>query len=320
MNAAVVYSFSAPPRYESFVDPVPSGEEILVTVTAAGLHPIVKSLAAGAHYTSSKELPFVPGIDGAGRLPDGSRVYFARSRPLYGTFAERSLTQRVTCFPIADNLSDATVAAIMNPGMSSWGALTERTRLAAGESILILGATGVAGQLAIQVAKRLGARRVVAAGRNLQALEEARNLGADRVLSLSQDRPALVAAFRDVFAEEKIDLVLDYLWGAPAEAALEAITQKGGMHSSARVRFVQVGSSAGPTASVPAESLRSSGLEIMGSGFGSVPLDRIFRSLALFLQEAAREPFQIKTTAAPLAQVESLWNAPEQGTRIVFQP
>lgn len=320
MNAAVVHSWSAPPRYESFADPVPSGDEILVKVTAAGLHPIVKSIAAGKHYIGAGELPFVPGIDGVGHLPDGSRVYFARSQPLYGTFAERTLTQRVTCFPIAGNLSDATVAAIMNPGLSSWGALTERTRLAPGESILILGATGVAGQLAVQVGRRLGARRIIAVGRNHEALEEARRLGADRVVSLSQDRPALIAAFRDVIAEEKIDLVLDYLWGPPAEAALEAITQKGGIHGSSRVRFVQVGSSAGSAASVPAESLRSSGLEIMGSGFGSIPLDRIFRALALFLEEAAREPFQMKIRLAPLAQVESLWNAPEQGTRIVFQP
>jgi NADPH2:quinone reductase len=208
----------------------------------------------------------------------------------------------------------------MNPGMSSWGALTERTQLAPGERILILGATGVAGRLAIQVARRLGARRVVAAGRNPQALEELGALGADRVISLAQDRPALVAAFRDVIAQEKIDLILDYLWGAPAEAALEAMTQRGASYGSARTRFVQVGSSAGPTVSLPAESLRSSGLELIGSGFGSVPIDRIFRALAAFLQEAAREPFQISTTVAPLAQVASLWNAPEQGARVIFQP
>jgi NADPH:quinone reductase-like Zn-dependent oxidoreductase len=121
MKAAVVHSFSAAPRCESFSEPVPSGEEVLVTVAAAGLHPIVRSLAAGTHYSSKSELPFVAGMDGVGRLADGSRVYFARSRPLYGSFAERSLTQRATCFPVPENLSDATVAAIMNPGMSSWG-------------------------------------------------------------------------------------------------------------------------------------------------------------------------------------------------------
>ncbi|MGA8530548.1 MAG: zinc-binding alcohol dehydrogenase family protein [Acidobacteriaceae bacterium] len=320
MNAAVVHSFSAPPRYESFAEPVPSAEEILVRVTAAGLHPVVKLLAAGTHYSSRSELPFVPGLDGVGHLPDGSRVYFARSRPLYGTFAERSLTQRAACFPIPDNLSDATVAAIMNPGMSSWAALTERTRLAPGESILILGATGVAGQLAVQTAKRLGARRVVAAGRNPQALEELRGLGADSVLSLAQDHAALVGAFRHAIAEEKIDLVLDYVWGAPAEAALEAMTLKGVSHPAGRIRFVQVGSSAGPTVSLHAESLRSSGLELIGSGFGSVPIDRVLRALTNFLQEAAREPFQVRTTVVPLAQVELLWNAPEQGARLVFQP
>ena len=320
MNAAVVHSFSAPPRYDSFAEPVPSGEEVLVTVTAAGLHPVVKSLAAGTHYSSASELPFVPGIDAVGRLQDGSRVYFGRSRPQYGTLAEHSLTQRATCFPIPENLSDTTVAAMMNPGMSSWGALTERTRLERGESILILGATGVAGQLAVQVARRLGARRIVAAGRNPQALEEVRALGADRVVSLVQDRTALVAAFREAITEEKIDLVLDYLWGAPAEAALEAVTQRGLSHGSARIRFVQVGSSAGPTISLSAESLRSSGLEVMGSGFGSVSIERIFRSLAAFLQEATREPFQIRTQVAPLAEVESLWNTPESGARLVFQP
>lgn len=320
MNAAVVHSFSAPPRYDSFAEPAPTGEEVVITVTAAGLHPVVKSLAAGTHYSSASDLPFVAGIDGVGRLPDGSRVYFGRSRPQFGTLAERSLTQRATCFPIPENLSDTTVAAMMNPGMSSWGALTERTRLEPGESILILGATGVAGQLAVQVARRLGARRIVAAGRNPQALEEVRALGADRIVSLVQDRTALVSAFRDAIAEEKIDLVLDYLWGAPAEAALEAMTQRGGGGGSARIRYVQVGSSAGPTASVPAESLRSSGLEIVGSGFGSVSIEQIFRSLAAFLQEAGREPFQVQSTVAPLAQVESLWNAPEKGARLVFQP
>ncbi|HEX3987436.1 MAG TPA: zinc-binding alcohol dehydrogenase family protein [Acidobacteriaceae bacterium] len=246
MNAAVVHSFSAPPRYESFAEPVPAGEEILLTVTAAGLHPIVKSLAAGTHYSSARELPFVAGLDGVGHLPDGKRVYFARSQPVYGSFAERSVTRRVTCLPIPEPLSDATVAAMMNPGMSSWGALTERTQLAPGESILILGATGVAGQLAVQVAKRLGARRVVAAGRNPQALKELRELGADRVLSLAQDHAALVAAFRGALTEERIDLVLDYVWGAPAEAALEAMTLKGAGAMATRFATSRLAPAPGP--------------------------------------------------------------------------
>lgn len=320
MNAAVVHSFTAPPRYDAFAEPVPEGEELLVTVSAAGLHPIVKSLANGTHYGAGREFPFVAGLDGVGRLADGSRVYFARSRPLYGSLAERSITQRAACFSVPESLDDASVAAMMNPGMSSWAALTERTRVAQGESLLILGATGVAGRLAVQIARRLGLRRVVAAGRNAVALAELKALGADATVSLEQERPALVAAFRDALAENKVDVILDYVWGAPAEALLEAITKRGLDHAAGRVSYIQVGSSAGPALTLKAETLRSSGLQLMGSGFGSVSMEHILRALALFLQEAGRQPFQIETTVAPLSQVETLWQAPEPGKRLVFRP
>jgi NADPH2:quinone reductase len=319
MNAAVVESFDKPPRYTTFADPTPTSEEVLVTVTAVGLHPIVKSLAKGTHYGSTGQLPFIPGVDGVGRLDDSTRVLFGASRPPYGTFAERSVTKRSFCTPIPDALDDATVAALMNPAMSSWAALTQRIQFTAGESILILGATGSAGHLAVQIAKRLGARRIVAVGRNPQALEETKSLGADSTISLNQDRDALVSAFRDEIASQKTGVILDYVWGAPAEALLAAVTQKGLDHESWRIRYIQIGSIAAPTISLPAATLRSSGLEIVGSGFGSVPMQKIFQSLAAILKEAARQPFQIKLTSAPLSEVEKLWNSPEE-TRLVFQP
>jgi NADPH2:quinone reductase len=319
MNAAVVESFDKPPRYTTFADPTPTSEEVLVTVTAVGLHPIVKSLAKGTHYGSTGQLPFIPGVDGVGRLDDSTRVLFGASRPPYGTFAERSVTKRSMCIPIPDNLDDATVAALMNPAMSSWAALTQRIQFTAGESILILGATGSAGHLAVQIAKRLGARRIVAVGRNPQALEETKSLGADSTISLNQDRDALVSAFRDEIASQKTGVILDYVWGAPAEALLAAVTQKGLDHESWRIRYIQIGSIAAPTISLPAATLRSSGLEIVGSGFGSVPMQKIFQSLAAILKEAARQPFQIKLTTAPLSKVEKLWNSTEDA-RLVFQP
>jgi len=319
MNAAVVHSFAAPPRYTAFADPVPADGEFLVTVTAAGLHPIVRSLAKGAHYGSAGILPLVPGVDGVGRLPDGSRVYFGATHPPFGTFAERCVSTPATCLPIPDALDDVTVAAVMNPGMSSYGALTERIQFAAGESVLILGATGSAGQLAVQIAKRLGARRAVAAGRNPEALEALESLGADALISLDQDRDALVAALREEIAGQKIDVVLDYVWGPPAEAVLAAIAQKGLDHAARRIRYVEIGSMAGQTISLPGATLRSSGLELVGSGFGSVSMEHIFRALALFLVEAAKQPFQFKACAAPLCDVESLWNAPADA-RLVFQP
>src|SRR5271154_3784574 len=217
MKAAVVHSFDSPPRYTSFADPVAAEGERLVTVTAAGLHPIVKALAKGTHYGSSGELPFVAGVDGVGKLEDGTRVYFGIARSPFGTFSERSLASSWMCLPLPDGVDDVTAAGIANPAMSSWAALTVRAKFVAGGSVLILGATGVAGQLAVQIAKRLGARRVIAAGRNPQALEKLKSLGADVVISLDQDQAALVAAYRAEIADAGIDVVLDYLWGNPAE-------------------------------------------------------------------------------------------------------
>ena len=318
MNAAVVESFDRPPRYTTFADTTPSASEVLITVTAAGLHPIVKALAKGTHYGSTGQLPFIPGVDGVGRTPDGTRVLFGSTHPPYGTFAERSIARSAICTPLPDSLDDATIAAMMNPGMSAWAALEHRAQFAAGESILILGATGSAGHMAVQVARRLGAKRIVAAGRNPQALEETKALGADATISLDQEHDALVTAFRAELAN-KIDVILDYLWGAPAEALLAAIVQKGLDHDAGRIRYIQIGNSAGPNITLPAATLRSSGLELLGSGFGSVSMDKIFASLRAILAAEVKEPFQMKLTTAPLRDVEKLWNAAGDG-RIVFVP
>lgn len=320
MNAAVVHTFDAPPRYTTFNNPMAGDGEVLVKVTAAGLHQIVKSLANGTHYGSTGELPLVPGVDGVGKLEDGTRVYFGGVRDPFGTFAEIAAAPKRMVLPLPDGLDDVTAAGIANPGMSSWAALKFRAKLLAGESILVLGATGVAGKLSVQVAKRMGARRVVAVGRNPKALEELKSLGADAVISLEQDKDALIAAYRHEFSENGVDVVLDYLWGQPAEAVLSAIAQKGLKHSAPRIRFVQIGGSAGPTISLSAATLRSSGLELIGSGFGSVALDEILKAVGEFFIEAAKTPFVFDVKAAPLRDVETLWNSGEKGARLVFQP
>jgi NADPH2:quinone reductase len=317
MNAAVVQSFDAPPRYTTFDDPVPAEGEKLVTVTAVGLHPIVKALAKGTHYASSGQLPFIPGVDGVGRLEDGTRVYFGMARPPFGTFAEQTLTSFFT-IPLPEGLDDVTAAGIANPAMSSWAALTARAKFASGESVLILGAAGVAGQLAVQIAKRLGARRVIAAARG--SLEHLKSLGADTIVQTDQDPATVVSAFRSEISSG-VDVILDYLWGQPAELLLEAITQKGGLGKSAsRIRYIQIGESAGKTITLPASILRSSGLELLGSGFGSASLDQLRQSIADFFQTAAKAPFQFRIKAAPLSDVESLWNQTEGATRLIFQP
>lgn len=320
MNAAVVESFDAPPRYSTFADPIVADGEVIVHVSAVGLHQIVKSLARGQHYGSTAALPFIPGVDGVGRLDDGTRVYFGFSRSPFGTFAERCVTKLFTCFPVPSALDDATIAAMMNPAMSSWAALTVRIQFAAGQSILILGATGVAGRLAVQIAKRLGAKRIVVAGRDPRALEELQQQGADAAISLEQSREELVSSFRRELSENKIDVILDYLWGAPAEALLAAISQRGFGYEATRIRYLQIGDTAGPSISLRGAALRSSGLELYGSGFGSVSIEKIFESLRAFLSEVAKKPFQIKTKSVPLRDVEALWNADAPATRLVFCP
>lgn len=216
MNAALVESFQSSPRYTQFQDPAPMPDESAITVLAAGLHPIVKALAKGSHYGSTGQLPFVPGLDGVGRLDDGRRVFFGASRSPFGSMAERTIAKPPFLIPLPDALPDTAAAALGNPAMSSWAALSRRAEFTPGESVLMLGATGVAGQLAVQIARRRGAKRVIACGRNPQALEKTRSLGADATISLELPHDELVAALRREI-DAGIDIVLDYLWGAPAK-------------------------------------------------------------------------------------------------------
>lgn len=319
MKAAVVSSYDAPPSYAQFFDPTPQEGERLVRVSAAALHPIVKALANGSHYGSTGKFPFVPGVDGVGRLEDGTRVFFGTARPPFGTFAENSLASSAICLPLPDGIEDAVAAGIGNPAMSSWVALMGRAKFVAGESVLILGATGVAGQLSVQIAKHNGARRIVAAGRNPEALEKLKTLGADSVISLEQTHDALVAQLREEFANG-VDVVLDYLWGEPAEAAFDAISQKGLKNASARIRFVQIGNSAGKDIRLNAATLRSSGLELLGSGFGSASFEQIRQAIAEFFAFAAVKPLDFSVKKVPLSEVGEAWNESDPGTRIVFLP
>jgi NADPH:quinone reductase-like Zn-dependent oxidoreductase len=171
MKAAVVRSFDHLPRYEESPDPVATGDhEIVVEVLAAGLHPRVRSGARGTHYTSAGELPLVPGVDAVGRLPDGGLVYFVALDGPAGTMAERALVDTRRAIELPADVDSVAIAAAMNQGMSSWVGLRRRAELAPGESVLVLGATGNAGRMAVQIAKRLGAAEVIAAGRNPEVL------------------------------------------------------------------------------------------------------------------------------------------------------
>jgi NADPH:quinone reductase-like Zn-dependent oxidoreductase len=320
MKAAVIHRFGQPPRFEEFPDPTPDTDEVLVQVRAAGLHPVVKALASGSHYGSGDQLPLIPGIDGVGRLQDGRRVYVGNPRPPYGTMAEQTVVPRSMCIPLPEGLDDAAWAGLLNPGMSAWLALTWRARLAPGETVLILGATGVAGQLAVQLAKRLGAGRVIAAGRDQQVLATLPDLGADATVFLDRPDQDLPAALANAASNGGVQVVIDYLWGRPTEALIAAISRRGLVHAAPRVRLVEVGDSAGPTITLPAQVLRSSGLELSGSGAGTIPLETIMAALPQFIDRAANGEFQIGVEQVPLAEVETAWQHGQHGRRLVLVP
>jgi NADPH:quinone reductase-like Zn-dependent oxidoreductase len=318
MKAAVVSSFDQPPRYEDFPDPVAASEhEVVVEVVAAGLHPRVRSGAAGTHYTSEGGLPMVPGIDAVGRRGDGTLVYFVALDGGTGTMAERTVMDTRRGFELPADVDPAAIAAAMNPGMSSWVGLRRRAELAPGESVLVLGATGNAGRMAVQIAKHLGAGEVIAAGRNAEVLAMLPGLGADKVVSLDGGEEA-IAALAEAAAE--VDVVIDYLWGKPAEAAIPAMV--GAREDRSRVlRWVQIGAITGPEIALPSAALRAANLKLMGSGQGSVTTAGIVEELPALAHEIAAGTVEVDAEPVPLAEVESAWNAPlTTGRRLVFVP
>lgn len=254
MKAAIIQAVGQSPVYGDFADPLPAPGERRVRVTAAAVSRVVKSRASGTHYSSSGQFPFIAGIDGVGRLEDGSRVYFVLPKAPYGSMAEQTTVPLAQCLPLPDGVDDVTAAAIANPGVSSWAAYTERAKLASGETVLVNGATGTAGRLAVQIAKHLGAKKVVATGRNVDALRSVTALGADVTIPLVEDQATLENRFTEQFAEG-VDVVIDYLWGTSAERLLTAGAKAGA--EAVTIRFVQVGAVSGPDITLPSAVLRS---------------------------------------------------------------
>ncbi|MGA8671556.1 MAG: zinc-binding alcohol dehydrogenase family protein [Terracidiphilus sp.] len=315
MKAAVVQVLGQAPKYQEFAEPVPNQDEVLINVHAAGLHPIVKALASGAHYSSTGQVPMVAGIDGVGTRPDGARVYFGSARKPWGTMAERCAAPSSMCLPLPDGISDVEAAAIANPGMSAWLSLKQRAELKAGETVLILGATGVAGRLAIQASRYLGAKRVIAVGRNVDAIAKE---NVDAIIALGQSDDAVREAFV-AEATSGIDVVIDYLWGRPTELLLEALAKTFKPSSTKTTRLVEVGESAGKTITLPGSVLRSVDLKLLGSGFGSVALDSILAAIPSLFAMAADGTLSVDVECVPLAEVETAWTRVEKGRRIVFE-
>ena len=314
MKAAVVWEAGNSPVYSEFEEPTPHEGEVRVHVTASALTNFTKIRAAGKHFSFSARPPFVVGIDGVGKLDDGRRVYFLFPRAPFGGIAERTVVNSSHCIDVPDGVDDITLAAIADPGMATWAALETRAKLIAGETVLVNGATGSAGSMAVQIAKHLGARKVVATGRNREVLNRLLSIGADEVISQDQDGKASEDELRVQFTQG-IDIVLDYLWGASAEQILAAGSAAKG---TTPIRFVQIGTTSAPEIILSGAVLRSSAIQMMGSGIGSVALKEIVLILSKLMHASSEVGLHIATRELEISRIGEAWSAESATPRIVL--
>ena len=315
MKAAVVHSSDQIPVYTDFEPPKASPGQHIVRVKAAALSHVTRALASGKHYSDSGGYPFVAGVDGVGILEDGQRVYFAKPPAPYGAMAEEVALSPKQYVLLPDDIDDVTAAALANPGMSGWMALRERAAFQSGETVLVNGATGSSGFLAVQIAQHFGAKRIIATGRNPQALQELQRFGVDQVISLVADEDEQRAAFETAF-EGGVDVVLDYLWGAFAQMIIEASSKIS--NPADTLRFVQIGSMAGEKMTLSAAMLRSRANVLMGSGLGSIAPDRMVASVRDLLASAGKAGFRIETETVALSDVSIAWERDSGSRRLVF--
>jgi NADPH:quinone reductase-like Zn-dependent oxidoreductase len=307
MKAAVVTTAGAIPEYQDFPEPQAGQGQQIVGLVAAAIHPVVRAKASGEHYSSTGQFPLVPGVDVVARTADGRVVYTGEVEPPWGTFAERMAVPAALALPMPDGADPVAVAAGMNPGMSSWMPLTTYVEThGMPDTVVVLGATGAAGGLAVQNTRALGVRRVLAVGRGVDDLQRVAGLGAETV-ELFGDKDTDAKAIGAALGDQAPDLVLDFLWGQPAEAAFQALADIPGADGTS---YVEIGAAAGAQAAVPAALLRSRPFHLSGSGIGSFDMRRYITQAPVYIQLIADGKVRVDTHAYPLSQVSEAWTAP----------
>ncbi len=314
MKAAVVRDFSTGPHYEgNFLAPIPEASMTKIEVTASALSNVARSVASGQHYSvQHTSLPVVPGIDGVGILPSGQKVYFVSQSG--GAMAAEIAVKNGDWVYLAGKTDDAKIAGMMNPAMSSWMALHYRTEFKAGQKVMILGASGNAGKLALQIAKRLGAAEIIAVARDHGHLDDLYELGATQIVSLSDDAATIATNLASV--GENVDMVLDYLWGDVTASALTAIIPARA-DANQLLTWVNIGSVVGPTTALPAASLRAVNLRLVGSGFGSVKMAQLLSLLQGIADAEVAQPFVFEIRREALTDIAQVWTE-KTSERIVF--
>jgi NADPH:quinone reductase-like Zn-dependent oxidoreductase len=322
MKAAVLHNFGEVPHYEDFPDPAPGPDELLIEVKAVPLENIDKMMAEGTHFASRQflsTLPAIVGFDGIGMLEDGRLVGFGGTKAPYGAMAERTVVPATHTVPVPADIDAVTAAALPGSALTSLFPLRWGAKLQPGETVLVNGATGVAGRLAVQIAKLLGAGRVVGTGRNEEALRRVRELGADSVIDLKGSDDEVAGAFRRE-AGDGYGVVLDYLWGRPTELLIQALIPEELSFAKGSTRLVQVGEKAGAAISLSAGALRTTGLEIYGAARG-ITSEGMSEATDLVWGWLREGKLEAEIERVPLEQIEQVWRRTDfHGKRIVIVP
>ncbi|GAB3513161.1 quinone oxidoreductase family protein [Emticicia fontis] len=323
MKAIVMYDKGGMPQYtEDFPEPVVQNEnEVLLTMRASAVKHIDKSRASGKHYSTQGDVSNarIVGGDGVGVLTDGTRAF---AFGMNGMMAEKVIVDRNSIIPIPEGLDDSVAAALPNAVAGSAMALLFRAKIKEGDTVLINGATGFTGKVAVQVARYYGAKKIIATGRNQQSLEELKLLGADEIVSLKQDDTDFIARIKEIHQSRPIDIILDYLWGHLAEMLLEVLKGKGMF--TPKTKFVTIGSMAGDKIQLSAEILRSVDLELSGSGLGSwtqAEMQELITSIIPeMFQLALDNKLKVDTIDIAMNNIGKLWDMKmTDGKRVVVK-
>jgi NADPH2:quinone reductase len=305
VRAAVLHAYDEPPRAEEFDDPRAqdaNGDAVVAEVRLSGLNPIDLTTASGI-LPAKPPLPSVVGKEAIATV-DGRRVYFDAPVPPFGSMAERALVRTGSLIDVPDDVEDGLAVSFGIAGLAAWLGLDWRGGLREGEVVLVLGASGVVGQIAVQAARLLGAKSVVAAARDEQARERARaELGADAVVDL-RDTDGLTDRYRDA-AGGDVDLVLDAIWGPPAAAAIAALRPGG--------RLVQVGNASGATTVIPARAIRTGVRSILGHTNAAASQEAKAAAFQAMCRHAAAGELTVPVEEVPLDAVEDAWRRQAEG-------
>lgn len=322
MKAAIVFEKGSIPRYADFPEPeITTDDEVLVSVKAASIKNLDRARASGNHYSTENEAhqPKVIGSDGVGYLENGRKVYFFSKK---GTVAERAVADKKVMVPIPEALDLSVAAALPNAVMGSAMGLKFKAGMQPGDTVLINGATGITGRIAVQIARLYGAQKIIVTGRNEKSLKELLDLGADEAVSLQLSDEDFRQKIKNIHQETPVDIILDYIWGHSVELILSAF--KGDGTFSHRTKLITVGGMSGDTIQLSSQILRGTDIQISGSGLGSWTKEES----ALLFSEIIPEMFQaavegkikIETQEIDIKDIESRWNAEIQsGKRLVIR-